>query len=314
VDDAKPGIPPVLNGAIPKWVDRIARFPLAGVLAGLLIALTAVMPALLPVAAALLYLAGRRDGLRGGALAVAIAAVVAALLSPIGWVLALLLGLPSLWIALQHWQGHTVMSGLPWLAGGLTVMLALWGFAVGDPAAFIHEALAPTFAAAEAAFRKAISEPAALAQALRTLAEWRDLFDTPILPGILAISWASIIGVGVLLALMVMRALDFARFAQYRMSPNLVWWIVVLGFAAWLGSGPMGFAGINGLMLWSLLYFLAGLALVQWFFERRQTPVGMRALFYIAAAIFFPLALFIALLGLFDTWFHLRERASSSAQ
>jgi uncharacterized protein YybS (DUF2232 family) len=64
---------------------------------------------------------------------------------------------------------------------------------------------------------------------------------------------------------------------------------------------------INILFVFSNLYFLIGLSLNSYFFEKFKVPVFLQILFYISVLLWNFLTVIIILTGILDTWFNLRK-------
>ena len=68
------------------------------------------------------------------------------------------------------------------------------------------------------------------------------------------------------------------------------------------------FAGIDLLLVSQTLFFLQGLAVVQWFVQTRQVQAGGKSALYVVAVLGQVFLQLTGLLGLFDTWLDCRKR------
>jgi hypothetical protein len=147
-----------------------------------------------------------------------------------------------------------------------------------------------------------------------TLARAETLADplAAILPGILAASWMMLVILNGVLAQGVL-----VRFgANWRPSPQIaalslpLWITVLLGAAALLTllGGPARFLGINTMIVLSIPFCLAGLAVVHAFASRLARPALPLAAFYVLAGLFGWPLLLLAVLGLLDGPLALRRR------
>jgi Predicted membrane protein (DUF2232) len=200
--------------------------------------------------------------------------------------------------ALEWYPPGQLTAWLTGLALGLIGIALLW---IGGPQALqstLRQDLAP-----------------ALAQLIdSTVAQREALTDTlaAIVPGILAASWMILVISNGVLAQGVL-----ARFgANWRPSPSLaalslpIWITALLGAAilATMFGGPARFLGINAMIVLSIAYCLAGLAVVHAVASRLPRPAVPLVTFYVLAGLFgWPLVL-VALLGLLDVPLDLRRR------
>jgi Predicted membrane protein (DUF2232) len=200
--------------------------------------------------------------------------------------------------AFEWYPPGQLMAWLTGLALG-AIGIALWW--IGGPCAL------------QSALRQDLAP--ALAQLIDTNADRREMLtDTlaTIVPGILAASWMILVISNGVLAQGVL-----ARFgANWRPSPQLATlslpiWITALLVAAILATmfgGSPRFLGINAMIVLSIPYGLAGLAVVHAVASRLARPAVPLVAFYVLAGLFgWPLVL-VALLGLLDVPLGLRRR------
>ncbi|MCK5242438.1 DUF2232 domain-containing protein [bacterium] len=99
-------------------------------------------------------------------------------------------------------------------------------------------------------------------------------------------------------------------FSQWRICEKLIWLLMAAMFLVLLGSRGITWAawmGLNSTIVIGCLYFMAGLAIVQFFMEKRNIARAFKFLL-IFFLLFFPvLVLCIALAGIFDTWWDWRK-------
>jgi uncharacterized protein YybS (DUF2232 family) len=92
---------------------------------------------------------------------------------------------------------------------------------------------------------------------------------------------------------------DFVRFKN---PEQLVWVLIVAGFAVLLPNPLVTTAALNVLVVAIALYFMQGLAIIAHFFNRFAVPRFMRVVFYVVLALQPYLAIVVAALGIFDIW------------
>ncbi len=97
------------------------------------------------------------------------------------------------------------------------------------------------------------------------------------------------------------------RFADWRASELLVWPLIVAGFLHVLAEGVAGQIGSNLLVVLLLVYYLQGLAVVTYMFDKRQVHPFLRNLIYLLVLFANPLPLLVAGVGLFDLWINFRK-------
>jgi len=87
----------------------------------------------------------------------------------------------------------------------------------------------------------------------------------------------------------------------------LIWAVIFCGFGMFLPVAAIRFIGVNGILVLSLVYFLAGLSVIAFWFNLKQVPRFFRIITYILIAVQQILTLLVVGLGLFDFWFDFRK-------
>jgi Predicted membrane protein (DUF2232) len=155
----------------------------------------------------------------------------------------------------------------------------------------------------------------ALAQLIDTTATQREMLTAAVaavVPGTLAASWMIMVLANGVLA---QGILTHFR-ANWRPSPQLAElslpiWIMAVLAAAILATGLGGstrFIGINAMIVLSVPYSLAGLAVVHVAASRLTRPAVPLVIFYVLAGLFGWPLLLVAILGLLDGPLDLRRR------
>jgi uncharacterized protein YybS (DUF2232 family) len=125
-------------------------------------------------------------------------------------------------------------------------------------------------------------------------------------PALIIISLASIVGLNLaVLAKFADRLPDLPAAGDFRGFKNpeqLVWILIVAGFAMLVKSQQVTTAALNILIVVVSLYCVQGLAIIVHFFTRFAVPKFARVLFYIFLALQPYLAVAVAVLGIFDIW------------
>jgi uncharacterized protein YybS (DUF2232 family) len=109
---------------------------------------------------------------------------------------------------------------------------------------------------------------------------------------------------------------DFIPMDRWQAPDNLVWGLIVAGFALFLSSGNIEFLAINTLIVISAIYLFHGLAIVVFFLNKYKVPTWIRFGIYfliMVQQLFFAV---LILAGLFDQWVDFRKihrRAANSS-
>lgn len=96
-------------------------------------------------------------------------------------------------------------------------------------------------------------------------------------------------------------------FSDWKAPELLVWVLIVSGSGALLGNGWPYRISVNVLTVVLPVYFLQGLAVVTWFFRKRNVSPLFRSLGYLLAVALNPLPLIVMGMGIFDLWVDFRK-------
>lgn len=91
-------------------------------------------------------------------------------------------------------------------------------------------------------------------------------------------------------------------FKSFKNPDQLVWALIVAGFALLLNNHQVSTAALNLLVVIVSLYFVQGTAIIAQFFTRYTVPKFVRVIFYIFLALQPYLVVAVAALGIFDIW------------
>jgi len=123
----------------------------------------------------------------------------------------------------------------------------------------------------------------------------------------LMITWSNLL---MARSLLKRRGLFFPAFGALNLwkAPDyLVWVLIGCGGFLMLPGGTLKVIGINGLLVLLMVYFFQGIAIVSFFFEKKQFPRLLRIFFYSLIAIQQIVLLVVIGLGLFDMWLNFRK-------
>ena len=133
-----------------------------------------------------------------------------------------------------------------------------------------------------------------------------------IIPGIVIVATLFVVWSNLLLARFLLRSKqlfypDFGALNQWRAPEPLVWVAIASGVLLLLGHPGLKMLGINGLIVMMMIYFFQGIAIVSFYFEKKEFPKVLRAILYCLIALQQLLLLVVIALGFFDIWIDFRR-------
>ncbi len=99
----------------------------------------------------------------------------------------------------------------------------------------------------------------------------------------------------------------FGDLSLWRISDKAVWVVVIAGISIMITQEELRILGLNVLIVLLFIYMLQGLAIMSFFFQRKNVPVFVRAFGYFLVFAQQFLLLLVAGLGLLDTWVDFRK-------
>jgi uncharacterized protein YybS (DUF2232 family) len=133
-----------------------------------------------------------------------------------------------------------------------------------------------------------------------------------IIPGLTIASTLLVIWINILLSKVVLKERfpfhpDFEKLNQWQAPDYLVWALIGCGLLMLLPTSATRMVGLNVLLILLTIYFFQGMAIVSFYFEKKQIPRLFRILLYTLIALQ-QLALIIVIgIGLFDMWVNFRK-------
>ncbi len=100
---------------------------------------------------------------------------------------------------------------------------------------------------------------------------------------------------------------DFGRLNQWKAPEHLIWAAIASGSLLLFGHPGIKMLGINGLIVIMMIYFFQGIAIVSFYFEKKEFPKVLRAIFYSLIAVQQLLLLVVIAVGFFDMWIDFRR-------
>jgi uncharacterized protein YybS (DUF2232 family) len=90
-----------------------------------------------------------------------------------------------------------------------------------------------------------------------------------------------------------------------------VWGLIVSGLLFLLNVPYLKWVGLNLTIIFLLAYLMQGYGILSFYLNRTRLPRIVKGLIYLASVLSIPLIITICGVGLFDTWFNFRKRASA---
>jgi uncharacterized protein YybS (DUF2232 family) len=100
---------------------------------------------------------------------------------------------------------------------------------------------------------------------------------------------------------------DFGPLDQWKAPEFLVWTAIGGGIMFFLPMRAFKMLALNGLIILMVIYFFQGIAVVSFYFEKKQFPRLLRIFLYSIMVMQQFLLLFIVGLGFFDLWLNFRK-------
>jgi uncharacterized protein YybS (DUF2232 family) len=123
----------------------------------------------------------------------------------------------------------------------------------------------------------------------------------------LFVSWISLLLARPLFQRFALPYPEFGSLTTWSTPEKLVWGAIGCGAALMLPANGVKLIGLNGILIFMMIYFLHGIAIVAFFFEKKKFPRMARTLIYTLIAIQHVFALMVIALGFFDLWVNFRK-------
>lgn len=128
-----------------------------------------------------------------------------------------------------------------------------------------------------------------------------------VLVSTLFVSWTSLLFARPLFRGFALPYPDFGVLRTWSTPEKLVWGAIGCGAALVVPATGVRLIGLNGLLIFMMVYFLHGLAIVAFFFDKKKFPKMARTFIYTLIAIQHVFALLVIALGFFDLWVNFRK-------
>lgn len=123
----------------------------------------------------------------------------------------------------------------------------------------------------------------------------------------LFVSWTNLIAAR---SIMLRRGLafpNFGRLNRWRAPEPLIWGVIGCGIVMFIPITGIRLIGINGLLILLTVYFIQGIAIVSFYFEKKKLPRAIRVVLYVMIAFQQLFLLAVICIGLFDMWINFRK-------
>ena len=135
---------------------------------------------------------------------------------------------------------------------------------------------------------------------------------TSSLPAILINSYLTMIWLNILLIKRLLKTKEIIvksieNLNQWKSPEYLVFAIIGLSGLIFFNMGALTIPALNGLIILMFVYFLQGIAVISFLFQKKSAPFALKSFFYIMIAIQPLFMLIVVGIGLFDVWFNFRK-------
>ncbi len=128
--------------------------------------------------------------------------------------------------------------------------------------------------------------------------------------GILFTAWINLLLARPVLKMAGLPSPEFGSLTRWRAPEMLVWVLIGCFLLLLVPVAGLKLIGMNGLLVMLQIYYFQGIAIVSFFFEKKQIPLVLRWILYLLTLQAFLLVLVISL-GLFDMWLNIRKIESN---
>jgi uncharacterized protein YybS (DUF2232 family) len=87
----------------------------------------------------------------------------------------------------------------------------------------------------------------------------------------------------------------------------LVWGVIASGALLLIPSFMVKMVGLNGLLVFMVIYFFQGMAIIAFFFRKKRIPRAAQIVLYTLVILQQIVMLAVIVVGFFDTWFNFRK-------
>jgi uncharacterized protein YybS (DUF2232 family) len=123
----------------------------------------------------------------------------------------------------------------------------------------------------------------------------------------LFVAWTSLLLARPLLRRAALFYPDFGVLNHWKAPEYLIWGVIGCGLTLFLPDQTLRMIALNGLLILMTIYFFSGIAIMAFFFDKKNFPRMLRIFLYSLIALQQIALLIVIGLGLFDMWFNFRK-------
>ena len=133
-----------------------------------------------------------------------------------------------------------------------------------------------------------------------------------VMPGLFIVSymttvWLNMLLIKRLLARIGIQLKNLAALNRFRAPDRLVWAVIGFGVLLALPVGSVKYVGINCLIILMLIYFFQGIAVISFYFQKKESPTFLKVVCYGLIAVQIYFLILVIGLGFFDSWINFRK-------
>ncbi len=162
------------------------------------------------------------------------------------------------------------------------------------------------------AYYKEVGAPPEQIQAIRNSMDKIRYFMLGIIPGAVAAATLFTAWCNLLLAKTVFAAVglaypNFGPLGSWSAPEPLVWVVIGSGIMLLVPEKNILLLGLNGFLVLTTIYFFQGIAIISFFFEKKDFPPLLRYIFYGFIGMQLMMVWLVSGVGFFDMWFNFRK-------
>lgn len=140
-----------------------------------------------------------------------------------------------------------------------------------------------------------------------------------IIPGmvtaiVLLIAWSNLLVARPVLSAAKIHFPGFGRLNTWKAPEQLVWAAIGCGILLLVPEKGIRILGLNGFFILMTIYFFQGIAIVSFFFQKKDIPMLLRIILYCFIGMQFFLILMVISAGFFDMWLDFRKLGTRKEQ
>lgn len=121
------------------------------------------------------------------------------------------------------------------------------------------------------------------------------------------VTWINLLVIKFLAGVRGMKYPDFGDLAKWKSPEYLVWLVIAAGVLLMIPSISLKIVGLNIVIVLVLIYFLQGISIISFYFEKKKLPRILRGMLYSLVVLQQLFSLLIIGLGFFDLWIDFRK-------